>query len=82
MTFAEVMRDRIEPVYVEDIDLAADLADSHANVSARDLVHAAVMRRLRTDRIISVDTDFDTLPGVVRLAPTGIGEWGGSLLIN
>ena len=80
--FAEVMRDRIEPVYVEDIDVAAELADSHANVSARDLVHAAVMRRLRTDRIISVDTDFDSLPGVIRLAPAGVGEWGGSLLIN
>ena len=82
VAFAEVMRDRIEPVYVEDIDLAAELAGSHANVSARDLVHAAVMRRLRTDQIISVDTNFDNLPGITRLAPAAVGEWSGSLLIN
>ena len=51
-------------------------------MSARDLVHAAVMKRLGVDRIISADTDFDNLPGVIRLAPAEVGEWGGSLLIN
>ena len=78
--FAEVMHGRIEPVYAGDIFLAARLADSHLGVSARDLLHAAVMRRLGTDRIISADTDFDRLPGVTRLDPAHVGEWGDSVL--
>lgn len=78
--FVEVMLDRIEPVYVEDINLAARLVDEHPGVSARDLVHAAVMRRVGTDRIVSADTDFDRLPDVKRLNPADVGEWGGLVL--
>jgi predicted nucleic acid-binding protein len=78
--FAEVMYDRTEPVYEEDIHLAARLADRHPGISARDLVHAAVMQRLGADRIISVDADFDRLPGVIRLDPAHVGEWGDSVL--
>ena len=78
--FAEVMRDRIEPVHEEDIHLAAVVADRHPGVSARDLVHAAVMRRLGADFIISVDMDFDRLPDVTRLDPADVGEWGDPLL--
>ena len=78
--FSEVMRDRIEPVRVEDVHLAATLADVHPGISARDLVHAAVMRRLETSLIISVDTDFDRLPGVRRLDPAHAEEWGDSVL--
>ena len=78
--FAEVMHDRIEPVYDEDIHSAARLADSHPEISARDLVHAAVMLRLGSDRIISADADFDRLPNVARLNPSDIGEWGHSIL--
>ena len=81
-SFAEVMLNSVEPVYLEDVDWAADLADRYPEVSSRDLVHAAVMKRLGIDRIISADTDFDNLPGVIRLAPAGIEEWGGSLLFN
>lgn len=80
--FAEVMSDRIEPVYFEDVDLAVKLADNHMQVSARDLVHAAVMQRLGTNKIISVDTDFDNLPGITRLAPTDVSDWGPSLLAS
>ena len=72
--FAEVMHDRIEPVYDEDIHSAARLADSHPEISARDLVHAAVMLRLGSDRIISADADFDRLPNVTRLNPADIGK--------
>ena len=81
-SFAEVMRDRVEPVYLEDVERAGNLADNYPEVSARDLVHAAVMKRLGVDRIISADTDFDNLPGVTRLAPAAVGEWSGSLLVN
>ena len=73
--FAEIMHDRIEPVYEDDIELASRLADLHPEVSARDLVHTAVMQRLGVDRIISSDADFDRLPGVTRLDPAGVGTW-------
>ncbi len=73
--FAEVMHGRVEPVYESDVHAAADLADRHAGVSARDLVHAAVMERMGTDRIISADADFDRLPNVTRLDPAGATDW-------
>ena len=73
--FVEVMHGRIEPVYVEDIRLVASLADEHLRVSARDLVHAAVMRRIGADRIISADSDFDRIADVERLNPVDIEEW-------
>ena len=79
-SFAEVMHGRIEPVYEEDLHLAARLADRRPGISARDLVHAAVMRRLGVDRIISADTDFDRLPDVTRLDPAHVEEWADSVL--
>ena len=78
--FAEVMRDRIEPVLARDIDLATNLADRHPDISARDLVHAAVMQRLGADHIITADTDFDRLPDLTRLDPADIGDWGDAVL--
>ena len=78
--FAELMHGRIEPVYEVDIELAAELADRHPTVSARDLVHAAVMKRLGSVQIISSDTDFDRIPGVLRLDPAGVEEWRDSVL--
>ncbi len=78
--FAEVMRDRIEPVYEQDIRLAADLAEGQSGVSARGLVHAAVMKRLGTNLIISADTGFDHLSGLTRLDPVDVGRWGDSVL--
>ena len=81
-TFALAMLDRIEPVYAADIRMAMELADRHPGISARDLVHAAVMQRLGIDQIISADTDFDRLPGITRLDPHGIREWGESFQIQ
>ena len=80
-TFALVMQDRIEPVYSEDILSAGDLADRQPGISARDLVHAAVMLRLEVEQVVSADTDFDRLPGVTRLDPMLVGEWGVSLQV-
>ena len=78
--FAEAMYGRIEPVHAEDVLSASQLADSHPNVSARDLVHAAVMQRLGANRIVSADTDFDRLAGIDRLDPAHVGEWESSIL--
>ncbi len=79
-SFAELMHGRIEPVLEEDIRMAARLADQQPMVSARDLVHTAVMQRLGSVQIISSDTDFDRLPGITRLDPADVTEWIGSVL--
>ena len=73
--FAEAMHGRVEPVHGEDVLTASELADRHPTVSARDLVHAAVMQRIAIGRIISADSDFDLLDDVERLDPARIGEW-------
>ena len=78
--FAEVMEGRVEPVHVSDIGVAATLADDHLGMAARDLLHAAVMRRLEIERIISADRDFDRLPGITRLDPADVEAWEGSVL--
>ena len=78
--FAEAMDGRVEPVLAEDILAASRLADRHPGVSARDLVHTAVMQRLGASRIISADSDFDQLAGIDRLDPAHVGEWESSIL--
>ena len=77
--FAEALHGRIEPVHAEDVLAAAELADSHPGVSARDLVHGAVMQRLGASRIISADTDFDHLEWIERLDPSRVLEWERSI---
>lgn len=67
-SFAEAMRHRAEPVYGEDVE-AGDLADRYPEVFSRDLLHAAVVKRLGSDCIMSTDMDFDRLPGLERLDP-------------
>jgi hypothetical protein len=78
--FGELMSGRIEPFYVGDIELAAMLADAYPDIAARDLLHAAAMRRLGIERIISADRDFDRLPGVTRLDPADVDDWEASVL--
>ena len=77
--FAEVMHSRIEPIRGEDVQLAANLADHHPRMSSRDLLHAAVMQRLGSDRIVTADTDFDSLPNVTRLDPANVADWSTGL---
>lgn len=54
--------------------------DEHPTVSARDLVHAAVMQRLGSVQIISSDTDFEHLPAVTRLDPAEVESWRDGVL--
>ena len=79
-TFAELMHGFIEPVRAEDVLLAASMADTHQGVSARDLVHAAVMKRLNAQKVISADSDFDRVDGVVRLDPLRVDDWRASVI--
>ncbi len=74
-SFAELRHGQIEAVYADDILLAANLADTSPGVSARDLVHAAVMQRLEVRRVISADRDFDRVDGIERLDPLHLKQW-------
>lgn len=73
--FAEIMRGRIEPLYMDDVERAAALADRYAGLSARDLIHVAVMVRLGLDTIITADGGFDRIPHLRRLDPAVFPRW-------
>ena len=60
--------DEVYPVEQEDVLEAKKLIDGYPGLSARDALHAAVMRRRRVSRILSFDSGFDALPGMDRIA--------------
>lgn len=74
-SFVGAIGSRVEPVYAEDVLLAADLADIGSRLDARDLLHAAVMRRLGCTHIVSADRGFDEIADVERLDPRAVAEW-------
>jgi uncharacterized protein len=59
--------DEVLPVTGDDVDRAKDIVLGAWGLSARDALHAAVMERERIERIMSFDTGFDRVPGLVRL---------------
>ncbi len=59
--------DDVLPIDLEDAESAKDVLLRYASLSARDALHAAVMRRHGIDRIMTFDHGFDTHPGVRRL---------------
>jgi predicted nucleic acid-binding protein len=61
------------------VELAAIIASQNPSMSARDSIHAAVMRRLGLTRIITADGDFKDVPGIERLDPMRIDEWRDSI---
>ena len=73
--FASLLLGRIEPIYPSDPMQAAALADELRNLSARDLLHLAVMRRLRISQIVSTDGKFDHVAGIKRLDPMLVDDW-------
>lgn len=76
--FADVMRGRIEPVHAADVESAATLADRHhgiSGLSARDLLHAAVVSRVGATKIVSADKGFGVLPGIELLSPGDFEAW-------
>lgn len=60
------------PVELRDVALARELLAKHPRLSARDLIHLAVMLNNGIDTIISVDRDFDATAEVTRLDPAAI----------
>jgi uncharacterized protein len=77
-------RDKIEPAFellrlivdevlaVDEADVfaAKDIVHAHEALSARDALHAAVMRRRQITEIVSFDRGFDAVGGVRRLSAT------------
>jgi predicted nucleic acid-binding protein len=73
--FAQVMAGRVESVHLEDVERAADLANGNLSLSARDLLHAAIMNRLGVDHVVTADRGFDGLDWVQRLHPAEFETW-------
>lgn len=73
--FEIVLQGRIEPVFPEDVSQASRMVDLGVGVSSRDLVHVSVMRRMGTSLVVSMDSDFDRIPGVQRLDPGQLDQW-------
>ena len=72
VTVATSVLDLVPTVYSvtsEDSHVAVQLFEAYAprGVKARDVIHAAVMRRHGIRRIISTDQHFDALAGIQRL---------------
>lgn len=80
--FATLMRDRVEPIFAEDVERAAELAVNYPDLSARDLLHSAVMQRLGLRQIVSADAGFDRLAGIERLDPADLPHWEASFAVR
>ncbi len=59
--------DDVLAVEEADVLAAKDLVLAYQRLSARDAVHAAVMRRHQITEILSFDSGFDTVAGITRL---------------
>lgn len=78
LDFATLMRGRVEAVTVEDVELACELADRNGfRLAARDLLHAAVMRRIGATKVVTADKDFDELTSneISRFDPAEMAVW-------
>jgi hypothetical protein len=62
-------------VYASDVSLAATLFEQYPQLSARDLIHVAVMQRMGAKHIVSADRAFDRIEGITRLDPALVAEW-------
>ena len=59
--------DEVFPVEVSDMLRAKELLFSYHGISARDAVHAAVMKNRGVDTLFSFDGGYDALPFITRL---------------
>ena len=57
------------PVTLADIRRVRELAEHYPGLSARDLIHAAVMLENGLTRILSTDRHFDRLTEIERVDP-------------
>jgi predicted nucleic acid-binding protein len=59
--------DEVFPIRSADVEGAKGIVLGNRELSARDALHAAVMRREGISRIMSFDGGFDSLLGITRL---------------
>ena len=59
--------DQMFPIELEDVERARALLLTWPALSARDSLHLALLQRHGITRILSFDTHFDGIPGVVRV---------------
>lgn len=60
--------DDVLPVDLETVQDAREIVLARAELTARDAIHAAVLRIHHIPEILSFDRHFDGLPGVKRLS--------------
>lgn len=60
--------DEIFPIGYEDVDRSREVLEATPGLSARDALHVAIMKRYGATRIVSFDTGFDKVDGILRLA--------------
>ncbi len=60
--------DDVLPIDRRVAETAKDIVLRYASLSARDAVHAAVMRRHGIARIMTFDRGFDAVPGIDRFS--------------
>lgn len=60
--------DEVLPIEPQDVEGARDILLRYASLSARDAIHAAIMRRYGIERIMTFDRGFDAYPGIERLS--------------
>ena len=63
----DAIADEVFPVRMADLRVARELIASVSGISARDALHAAVIRNAGVERIFSLDRGFDACPGLQRL---------------
>jgi predicted nucleic acid-binding protein len=59
--------DEVFPVELPDVEGARDVVLGQADLSARDALHVALMKRHGIRRILTFDTGFDRVPGMERI---------------
>ena len=59
--------DEVFPVELEDVDAARADLRIHPQLSSRDALHVAIMRRHGVGRVMSFDAGFEAVEGVERI---------------
>ncbi len=74
-SFVALLTGRTEPLIADDVVSAGELAQTYDSLSARDLIHIAIMQRVGSRHIVTADRGFDRIDGITRLDPARVGEW-------
>lgn len=61
------LTDEVLSIELADAEESKDLVLRYADLSARDALHVATMRRRKIDRIMSFDRGFDHVAGIERV---------------